>query len=76
MRNESDRSRQWSHPPNRQRLTLSIAEVAGVLGLSERFVRSLVANGEISSIRIGRRVLIPAASLQRLVEEWTEASDE
>ena len=58
-----------------QRLAYSVYEVASLLGLSDRFVRSLVKNGEIPSIRIKGRVLIPAEALQRRVIEWTEARD-
>ncbi len=47
--------------------TVSVDEVAQVLGISRNHAFRCVERGEIPSVRIGRRVLIPAAFLDRLL---------
>jgi excisionase family DNA binding protein len=49
------------------RLTLTVEEAAASLGISRASAYEAVRRGEIPSIRIGRRVLVPKASLARLV---------
>lgn len=49
------------------RLTLTVEEAAGILGISRAFAYEAVRRGEIPSIRIGRRVLVPRVALDRLV---------
>ena len=49
------------------RLTLTVEEAAALLGISRAFAYEAVRRGEIPSIRIGRRVLIPRVALDRLV---------
>lgn len=53
--------------PMEQRLTVTVEEAATLLGISRAFAYEAVARGEIPSIRIGRRVLVPRAALERLV---------
>ena len=52
----------------RTRLTLTVEEVAATLGISRAFAYEAVRRGEIPSIRIGRRVLVPRAALERLID--------
>lgn len=52
---------------NPGRLTLTVEEAAGLLGISRAFACETVRRGEIPSIRIGRRVLVPRVALDRLV---------
>ena len=47
--------------------TVSVDEMAQVLGISRNHAFRCVERGEIPSVRIGRRVLIPAAFLDRLL---------
>lgn len=47
--------------------TFSVDEVAQVLGISRNHAFRCVGRGEIPSVRIGRRVLVPAAFLDRLL---------
>lgn len=47
--------------------TLSIAQTAKLLGLNQRSVSGAVARGELPSLRIGRRILIPRLALLRLL---------
>lgn len=51
-----------------ERLTLTVEEAAAVLGISRAFAYEAVRRGEIPSIRIGRRVLVPRAALERLLD--------
>jgi excisionase family DNA binding protein len=55
-----------------ERLTLTVPEVASRLGLSRNGAYEAVAAGHIPSIRIGRRVLIPRAALDRMLERAGE----
>jgi excisionase family DNA binding protein len=53
--------------PVGDRLTLTVEEAATLLGISRAFAYEAVNKGEIPSIRIGRRILVPKAALERLV---------
>lgn len=59
-------------PPSlRDRITLSVAEVSEALGLGQRTVEQLVANGEFRSTKLGGRRLVLAASIwQALGLSW------
>ncbi len=49
------------------RLTLTVEEAASTLGISRAFAYEAVRRGDIPSIRIGRRILVPHAALNRLL---------
>jgi len=51
------------------RLVLSVKEARQQLGLSRGLMYDALRSGQIPSIRIGRRILIPRAGLERLLEE-------
>lgn len=53
--------------PGTERLTLTVEEAAATLGISRAFAYEAVSRGEIPSIRIGRRVLVPRAALERML---------
>lgn len=55
--------------PMEERLTLTVEEAATLLGISRAFAYDAVTRGEIPSIRIGRRILVPKAALQRFLQE-------
>ncbi len=57
---------QPSQPDNR--LVLSVPEAAKMLGLSRNGGYLAAARGEIPTIRIGSRLLVPRAALERLLE--------
>jgi excisionase family DNA binding protein len=60
-----------SHDPQtsqRDSLTYTVEEAAAVLGISRASGYDGVNNGDIPSIRIGRRILVPKAALARLLE--------
>ena len=60
----------------RDRLVLTIAEAAEVLGISRAFAYELAARGELPVIRLGRRRLVPRkALLAMLGEDMAPPSD-
>lgn len=56
-----------------ERQTLTIEEVAALLGISRNSAYQAVASGQIPVLRLGRRLLIPRAALERLLAD-TKAS--
>jgi len=60
---------------NAKRLTYTVTEAANVLGISRALAYELVARDELPSIRLGRRIVIPAAALKAVLEEqWIRTS--
>jgi excisionase family DNA binding protein len=53
--------------PSQERLTLTVEEAAAALGISRAFAYESVRRGDIPHIKIGRRVLVPRAALDRLL---------
>jgi len=49
------------------RLAISVEETARLLGISTWLAYELVHQGELPSIRLGRRILVPRAALEILV---------
>jgi excisionase family DNA binding protein len=58
-----------------ERLTLTVEEAAAVLGISRAFAYEAVRRGEVPSIKIGRRVLVPRAALERMLDVATGPDD-
>ena len=50
------------------KMTLSIPEVAEMLGISRNSAYQGVMTGEIPSIRVGKRILVPIKALERMLE--------
>ena len=48
---------------------LSVREVARTLGISRSFAYELVARREIAAVRIGRRLVVPAAALRAFIAD-------
>jgi excisionase family DNA binding protein len=63
----SDRSAGAVITSGPDRLTLTVEEAAATLGISRASAYEAVRRGEIPSIRIGRRVLVPRVRLDRLL---------
>jgi excisionase family DNA binding protein len=55
-------------PASPERLTLTVEEAASLLGISRAFAYESVHRGDIPSIRLGRRILIPRAALVKLAD--------
>ena len=51
------------------RLTLTVPQAAEVLGISRALAYELVARGELPSLRLGRRVVVPRRALQNFVDD-------
>jgi excisionase family DNA binding protein len=49
-----------------RRLTFTVDEAAFLLNISRGLAYDLVARGELSSIRLGRRIVIPRVVLEEL----------
>lgn len=52
---------------DQQRATLTVDEAALRLGIGRNAAYDAVKRGEIPSIRIGRRLLVPVAALERML---------
>lgn len=50
------------------RLVLTVAEVAKILGISKSFAYELCATGGLPALRLGRRVVVPRRALVEFVE--------
>lgn len=48
---------------------MSITEAAALLGISRGLAYELVARGDLPSIRLGRRILIPRHALERFLDQ-------
>lgn len=52
-----------------ERLTLSVSEAAEMLGISRALAYTLVRSEHIPSLRLGRRIVVPRAALELLVDD-------
>ena len=50
------------------RLTMTVPEVAKVLGIGKNQAYEAVRRGDIPCIRIGKRILVPTRALERLLQ--------
>lgn len=50
------------------RLTVSVEEAAEMLGVSRGTAYNLVRTGDIPSLRLGRRIVVPLQRLRALIE--------
>jgi excisionase family DNA binding protein len=50
-------------------LTVTTPKAARLLGISRNLAYEAVRRGEIPTIRIGRRILVPIVALERLLSE-------
>ena len=51
-----------------ERLAYPIPESAHLLGISPRGVYRLIESGELRTVKLGKRRLVPANELQRIVQ--------
>jgi excisionase family DNA binding protein len=51
-----------------QRRTLTVEEAAKELGISKASAYEAARTGELPTIRIGKRILVPVAALERMLE--------
>jgi excisionase family DNA binding protein len=53
---------------NHERLTFTVEEAARKIGISRAKAYECVRSGEIPSVRIGRRLVVPRLALDRLLD--------
>jgi excisionase family DNA binding protein len=54
-----------------ERRTLTITEASEALGVSRNKAYEAAKRGEIPTIKIGKRILVPAAALERMLQGGT-----
>lgn len=59
--------------PTVERLTFTVREVAERLGVGTRLIERMCQSGELAHLRLGRRILIPAATVEALVTSAQES---
>jgi excisionase family DNA binding protein len=52
---------------NTERLTITVEEVAILLGLSRNSAYQGIATGEIPHIKVGKRILIPRIAFEKML---------
>ena len=57
-----------------KRLVLTVTEAAVALGISRTHAYDLIARGELPSLRLGRRIVVPRRGLERLVDGDADGS--
>ena len=55
-----------------ERQTYSVPDAARVLGISREAAYQAVGRGELASIRLGKRILIPRVVIDRLLQGDTD----
>lgn len=55
-----------SDPSRAEQLTVSVVDASRMLGISRSHAYELVARGELPSVKLGRRVLVPISALRAL----------
>jgi len=54
-------------------LLVSLKEAADLMGISLRHLLNLIDAGEIRTIKLGRRRMVPVAALEELIAQRLEA---
>lgn len=52
-----------------KRLTLTVLEAAEALGISRNSTYEAIKRGDLPFLRVGRRVMVPRAALDNMLEE-------
>lgn len=55
-----------------ERLTMPVEEAGEMLGISRSLAYELVRRGELPSLRLGRRVVVPVRALEAMVEHASD----
>lgn len=58
----------------RMRQTLDVAEAAELLGIGRSAAYEAARRGDLPTVRIGRRVLVPRAALEKMLDVPTPAT--
>mgnify|MGYP001117034482 CR=1 FL=1 len=57
------------------RLTLTVEEAAHLLGISRGLAYELARCGKLPVVRLGRRLLVPKAALNKMLQEVNERDE-
>ncbi len=60
----------------RAKATVTVEEAARILGLGRASAYTAANNGELPTVQIGRRLLVPVARLRRMLGEQTDTINE
>lgn len=52
----------------REKLTMTVEEAGEALGISRSLAYELVRNGDLPSVRLGRRLVVPVRTLMAMLE--------
>ncbi|MFT3851363.1 MAG: helix-turn-helix domain-containing protein [Ilumatobacteraceae bacterium] len=55
-------------------LTITVEEASRRLGISRGLGYSLVRRGELPAVRLGRRIVVPASAVERIIREHSIAA--
>jgi excisionase family DNA binding protein len=59
--------------PFAERVALSVEEAGALIGISRDLAYDLVARGELPSVRLGRRLVVPRRALEGTLDRLSEA---
>jgi excisionase family DNA binding protein len=54
---------------------IAVWVVARLLSVSESHVRNLIRRGELPAVRLGRRIVVPAAAVDKLLDDTLRQSE-
>ncbi len=63
-------------PHDPERLVYTVPEAGRLLGLGRNAAYDAAKRGDIPTLRIGRRLLVPKIAFHRMIELTTQASDQ
>lgn len=65
----SNRTAPSNQPPTLEPVAVSISQAGALLSLSRATIWNLVRDGRLAKVRVGRRSLIPYASVKALITD-------
>lgn len=65
---KEQRPKQSEKTTQPERLTRTVDEAAALLGISRNTAYDMAAAGRLPTIRMGRRLLVPKAALEKLLQ--------
>ncbi len=57
-----------------KKLTITVPEAARMLGISRGLAYEMAREGTIPTLRFGRRVVVPLAAIERLLQETNKTA--
>ncbi len=67
-RNNATPARDYPPGPVEEPLLISVPEAARLLGVGTTFGWTMVRRGEMPTVKLGRRVLVPRTAIERLAD--------